>query len=65
MYNKDYLDETKYLLKTVHGIAFIEMLYWDWNEEKTKKIQKSKKLVIGKLGEPFFEPVDWIKKLMK
>lgn len=56
---------TTYFVKRVHNTLYIEMLYWDETERVPTKRHKSKKLVLGKIGEPFFEPVDWLKKLMK
>ena len=56
---------TTYFLKRIHDTMYVEMLYWDESEPVPTKRHKSKTLVLGKIGDPFFEPVDWLKKLMK
>lgn len=55
----------KYYLKVVNGIVFVEKIYKDENAEKDTERFKAKQLVLGKLGEPFFLPEAWVKKLLK
>lgn len=54
-----------YYLKVVNEIVFVEKIYKDENAEKDTERFKAKQLVIGKLGEPFFLPESWVKKLLK
>lgn len=55
----------RYLVKTVNGTLFIEMIYRDETETKKSEQEKSKYLILGKLGEPWFTPEPWIKRLME
>lgn len=52
-----------YTLKHVGDIVYVEKLYWDETAKPSEK-HKAKRLIIGKLGDPFFDPVPWIKKLL-
>ena len=54
-----------YYLKVVNGIVFVEKIYKDENAKKDTERLKAKQLVIGKLGEPFFSPESWVKKLLQ
>ena len=54
-----------YYLKVVNGIVVVEKMYKDENAKKDTERCKAKQLVIGKLGEPFFSPESWVKKLLQ
>ena len=62
--SKEYYKEVSYFLKQVHGIVYIEKLYWDEKGKPSEK-HKAKRLVLGKLGDPQFAPEKWIKKLLE